>query len=188
MGEAAGGTELAYRAMQLVSFEWIQRGPKTALTQMFIQYTGAKDLEDLLEGYTGGRYQARAEVAPLIFEAARQGDVVAQDLIRWAGQELGEMAISVIHQLEFEKLNFDVVLSGSMFEGGAPLIDPMRETIRKIAPGARLVRLTAPPVLGAVLIGMEKGGVKNGPEVRKLLAESLQNLLQSVTVREVCND
>ncbi len=184
MGEAAGGTELAYRAMQLVSFEWIQRGPKTALTQMFIKYTGAKDLEDLLEGYTEGRYQARAEVAPLIFEAARQGDIVAQDLIRWAGQELGEMAISVIHQLEFEKLNFDVVLSGSMFEGGAPLIDPMRETIQKVAPGAHLVRLTAPPVLGAVLIGMEKGGVKNGPEVRKLLAESLQVLLQNVAVRE----
>jgi N-acetylglucosamine kinase-like BadF-type ATPase len=103
MGEAAGGTELAYRAMQMVGFEWMQRGPKTALSQIFIKHNGARDLEDLLEGYTEGRYQAKAEIAPLIFEAARQGDAVAQELIHWAGRELGEMAISVIHQLEFEK-------------------------------------------------------------------------------------
>ena len=184
MGEAAGGTELAYRAMQLVGFEWMRRGPKTALTQMFIEYTGAKNLEDLLEGYTEDRYRVMANVAPLIFETARQGDVVAQDLIRWAGQELGEMANSVIHQLEFERLEFDVVLSGSMFEGGSALIDPMRETIGKVAAGARLVRLTIPPVLGAVLIGMEKGGVKSGPDVRKMLAESTQVVMGAEDVKK----
>jgi N-acetylglucosamine kinase-like BadF-type ATPase len=178
MAEGAGGTELANRAMQLVGFEWMCRGPKTALTQTIIEYTGAKDLDDLIEGYTEKRYQVKADVAPLIFETARQGDAVAKDLICWAGYELAEMVISVIHQLEFEKLDFDVVLSGSMFKGGAPLIDPMRERIEKIAPGARLVRLTAPPVLGAVLLGMEKGGVKNSPEVRKLLGESLKNSFQ----------
>ncbi len=178
MGEAAGSTELAYRAMQLVGFEWMQRGPKTALTQMFIQYTGAKDLEDLLEGYTEERYRVMANVAPLIFATARQGDGVAQDLIRWAGQELGEMANSVIHQLEFERLEFDVVLSGSMFEGGSMLIDPMYETIHKVAPGARLVRLTVPPVLGAVLIGMDKAGLKASPSVRKALAESIQPVMK----------
>ena len=175
MGEAAGGTELAYRAMQMVGFEWMQRGPKTALTQIFIQHSGAKGLEDLLEGYTEGRYAVQADVAPLVFEAARLGDAVAQEVIRWAGRELGEMANSVIHQLGFEQLEFDVVLSGSMFEGGNALIDPMAETIRKMAPGARLVRLSVPPVLGAVLIGMEKGGVKDNPEIRKLLADSIRS-------------
>jgi N-acetylglucosamine kinase-like BadF-type ATPase len=174
MGEAAGGTELAYRAMQLVGFEWMHRGPKTALSQMFVEYTGAKNVEDLLEGYTEERYQILANVAPLIFETARQGDAVAQGLIHWAGQELGEMANSVIHQLEFEQLEFDVVLAGSMFEGGSVLTEPMRETIQKVAPGARLVRLTVPPVLGAVLIGMEKAGLKNSSDVRKMLAESMQ--------------
>jgi len=185
MGEAAGGTELAYRAMQLVGFEWMQRGPKTALTQVFINATGAKDMEDLLEGYTEGRYQAKAEVAPFIFEVARQGDMVAQDLIRWAGQELGEMAISVIHQLDFEQLEFDVVLSGSMFEGGPALVDPMRETIQKVAPGARMVRLDVPPVVGAVLIGMEKDGIKSNPALRKSLADSVQVVMQAGNAQQL---
>ncbi len=183
MGEAAGGSELVFRAMQLVGFEWTQRGPKTALTQAFMQHTGAKDIEDLLEGYTEEYYAIGAAAAPLVFEVARQGDAVALDLIRWAGQELGQMANGVIRQLGFEALDFDVVLAGSMFQGGALLIDPLRETIQQLAPGARLVRLTVPPVIGAVLIGMEQAcpgffgsGAQDGPRVRQILAETVQKL------------
>ncbi len=39
------------------------------------------------------------------------------------------------------------------------LTDVMRETIHTVAPGARLVRLTVPPVVGAVMLGMEQAGV-----------------------------
>lgn len=161
MGEAAGSGELVFRAMQLVGFEWIQRGPKTALSQTFIKYTGARDLEDLLAGYTQQHYQISAEAAPLVFQTAYEGDEVARDLITWAGNELGELANGVIRQLGFEDLAFDVVLSGSMFEGGAMLIEPMRATIQKLAPKSQLVRLKVPPVLGAVLIGMEQGNPEN---------------------------
>lgn len=179
MGEAAGSFELVFRAMQLVSFEWTRRGPKTALSDMFINYVHAKSLEDLLEGYTGNRYVINAEAAPRVFAVARQGDTVAVELVHWAGRELAEMANGVIRQLGFEKLKFDVVLCGSMFEGGPMLIEPMRETIESLAPGAQLVRLNTSPVVGAALIGMEMGGMKNGPEVRNLLSESLKTLLET---------
>jgi N-acetylglucosamine kinase-like BadF-type ATPase len=176
MGEAAGSSELVFRAMQLVGFEWTQRGRQTALSQTFIQYTGAKSLEDLLEGYTQGVYQVGAETAPLVFQAAYNGDEVACGLITWAGNELGEMANGVIRQLNFEELAFDVVLSGSMFEGGALLIDPMRATIQKVAPKARLVRLNVPPVLGAVLIGMEQGKIQITPGIRDKLTETVRSV------------
>jgi hypothetical protein len=45
-----------------------------------------------------------------------------------------------------------------------------------LPPGARLVRLTIPPVIGAVLIGMEQGGASTGAEVRARLAESVQKV------------
>jgi len=85
------------------------------------------------------------------------------------------MAVSVIRQLNFEELEFDVVLSGSMFEGGRALVDPMAATIREVARGARMVRLTAAPVLGAVMIGMEKGGIKGSSDIRKVLADSIRS-------------
>ncbi|MBK8988953.1 MAG: ATPase [Chloroflexi bacterium] len=170
MGEFAGASELVWRAMQLVAFEWTQRGPATALSPIFIEYAGADDLTDLLEGYTNGRYPIEAQAAPLIFKAARQGDQVATDLIRWAGVELGEMAKAVIRQLEFAERAFDVVLVGSMFAGGPMLIEPMWQTITQFAPQARLVRLAAPPVLGGIILGMNQGGLAVTPAVRRRLS------------------
>jgi len=97
---------------------------------------------------------------------------VAVELIQWAGSELGELAKAVIRQLDFQDLEFDVVLVGSMFKGGALLIDSMRRTICELAPKARLAPLTAPPVTGAVLLGMEQVQVEASPAVRQNLVDS----------------
>jgi len=182
MGEGAGGSELMHRCMQLIGYSWSKRMPKTALADAIIAYVGAKDLEDLMRGYTTYEYQIGAEAAPLAFRVAEQGDEAARDLIHWAGCELGEMANAVIRQLDFENLDFDVVMTGSMFEGGPMLIDPMRETIHKLAPGARLVRLSAPPVIGAAILGMEAGGMNITHKIRRNMKESV-SALRNISVR-----
>jgi N-acetylglucosamine kinase-like BadF-type ATPase len=173
MGEGAGGSELMHRCMQIVGYSWSKRGPKTAIADALIERVGAKDLEDLVRGYTMYEYDLGAYAAPIVFRVANEGDPVARELIHWAGCELGELANAIIRQLEFEELEFDVVMTGSMFKGGAMLIDPMRETIHKLAPKARLVRLEVPPVIGSVLIGMEAGGIKPTPAIRKTLKETV---------------
>ncbi len=78
---------------------------------------------------------------------------MAQELIRWAGTELGSLAVGVIRQLGFEELDPEMVLVGSLYDGSPALIEAMRATIHPVAPRARLVRLTAPPVVGGVLLG-----------------------------------
>jgi N-acetylglucosamine kinase-like BadF-type ATPase len=166
LGEYAGSIELAYRAVQLVAYEWTRRGPATQLTSLLMHYLGATDVVDMLHGLTSDRLHIDAAIAPLIFEVAAQGDAVAIDLIRWAGRELGELAKAVIRQLDFATLEFDVVLLGSMFNGGAVLIDPMRESIAELAPRAKLVRLQTLPVVGAVLLGMEQAQWPITPEIR----------------------
>jgi N-acetylglucosamine kinase-like BadF-type ATPase len=176
MGEGAGGSELLHRGMQLIGYAWTQRGPMTALADALVNFAGARDLEDLLRGYTTYEYQIGAEAAPLVFQVARQGDAVACELIRWAGSELGEIANAVVRQLEFEDLAFDVVMAGSMFEGGPLLIEPMRETIHKVAPRARLVRLSVPPVIGAVILGMEAAQVKASPSVRDTMTRTISSI------------
>jgi N-acetylglucosamine kinase-like BadF-type ATPase len=175
VGEHAGASELVWRAMHAVAHDWTKRGPATTLSTVFAEYAGAKDLDDLIEGYTEGRYRVDAQAARLIFEIAGQGDVVAQELIRWAGVELGEMANAVIRQLEIEALEFDVVMSGGMFDGGSMMIEPMSETITKLAPGARMVRLAVPPVIGAVILGMEQDELVATSDIRRNLAELLKN-------------
>jgi N-acetylglucosamine kinase-like BadF-type ATPase len=173
MGEGAGATELMHRCMQLVGYSWSKRGSKTKLADALIEYVGAKDLDDLIRGYTTYEYRIGAEAAPVVFRVAQEGDPVARDLIHWAGSELGEIANAVIRQLEFENLSFDVVMTGSMFEGGSMLIEPMQETIHTLAPKARLIRLNVPPVLGAVMLGMEAGGLTVTPSIRRTMAKTV---------------
>ena len=172
MGEGAGAGELVAMAVQKVAHEWTRRGPQTALTPALIREAGARDLGDLLEGLVNGRYTLGAAAAPQVFQAAAAGDAVALDLVRWAGAELGELAKAVIRQLEFETLAFDVVQVGSMYDGSPLLTEVMAATIHALAPGARLVRLAAPPVIGAAALGMEAAGLRPKAEVRARLAQT----------------
>ncbi len=182
LGEGAGSHEMVSKAVQAVSHEWTRRGPATQLTPAFIEYVGAKNLSDFIEGFMAQRYVLRPAAAPIVFRVAAAGDAVALDLIRWAGRELGELANCVIRQLDFQDLEFDVVQVGSMYEGSPLMTDVMRETIAAFAPGARLVRLSAPPVMGAVLLGMECSGFIPSAAVRQTLAVSAAEARTAVPV------
>jgi len=94
-------------------------------------------------------------------------------LIEWAGVELAEMVNAVVRQLEFEDLEFDVVMIGGMFDAGPVLVDPMRRKILEEAPRARVIRFAAPPVAGAALLALEQGGIAPSGEIRdRLLRET----------------
>jgi N-acetylglucosamine kinase-like BadF-type ATPase len=182
-GEYGGASELVVRAIQAITFEWARRGPATRLTQKFMELTGAKTAAELVEGLTAEIYPIGAHTARAVFEVAAAGDPVAIECIRWIGEQLGDMANGVIRQLNFEAEDFEVVLVGSLYEGGPLLIEPMRQTVLAVAPKARFVRLSAPPVIGGVLLGMEMGGV-NGWKVKERLIETTNALIRNKTADE----
>ena len=157
--EYAGAGELMTKATQAVALAWSCRGPATQLTDAFIRQTGASDVVDLLAGLMRDRYNLSAKHARLVFQVAESGDAVAQNLIAWAGHELGGLANGVARQLDITHLAFDVVLSGSFYNGSPTLVAHMTEAIHAVCPLARLVRLNAPPVVGGVLLGMRLVGL-----------------------------
>lgn len=179
MGEYGGAGTIVYRSLRDVAKEWGQRGPQTKLTQAFIQTTGATDIDDLLEGLVMERYELSAGDAPLVFDVAKAGDLVAIEAIGWAGKELADMINGVSRQLNFTNQAFEVVLIGSTFNGGALLLDPMKDSVRAVNPKASFVRLDAPPVVGGVLLGMEQAGV-NGYSVRERLIESGKEIIRQI--------
>jgi N-acetylglucosamine kinase-like BadF-type ATPase len=174
--EYGGAAELVWKARAAVAAEYTHRGPPTALTPAFMRIAGAASLEDLLDGMSQGRYRVGAEHAPVVFQIAGAGDTVAAECIDWSGRELGSLACGVIRQIQIADLDFEVVLVGSLYSGGERLIGPMRETIHALAPRARLVRLAAPPVVGAVILGMDVAGV-DGSALREPLTESARAFL-----------
>ena len=180
-GEGTGATELIEEAVRRVARHWSRRGPATQLTQAFINLTGAANIDDLMEGLLQATYWRGASAAPVVFKVAAQGDAVARDLIDWAGRELGNLAIGVIRQLRLESAAFDVVTVGSMFDIGSPLIDPMRDTLAGFPPVARVVRLTAPPVVGAVRLSLEQARYIPTPAIRATLARTVAEIRAAQT-------
>lgn len=176
-GEYAGGYDIAARAMRAVAFEWLKRGPKTALTSLFLNHFGAKDLDELVEGVYLQRFQFDPDLVLLIFEAARQGNPQAIEVMRWAGDELGQMAVGVINQLELQNDSFEVVLIGSLHDGSPVLNQALKDTVCRTAPYARFVRLNVPPVIGGVLLGMEQAGL-NGYIIRDKLVRTTRKLVK----------
>jgi N-acetylglucosamine kinase-like BadF-type ATPase len=172
MGEAAGGGELVARAVQVIAHAWSRRGPATRLTEAFLAYTGLNSASELLQQISADELYLPARLAPLVFEVAAGGDEVAIEVIRWAGSELGELVNAVTRQLNFETATFDVVMVGTLFNGGPLLIEPLRQTIQPVAPYARLMRLTVPPVVGAVVLGMEQAGLAAPAAIRETLERS----------------
>lgn len=158
MGEHGGGAELVRQALAAVSRAWSLRAPQTQLSEMLVQAVGASSIIDLLEGVVRGRYHLRATYAPMIFEAAENGDAVARDLIIHMGRDLADLGIGVIRQLRFEPEMFDLVMIGSLFNGGNIIENAFKEAICATAPNANFVRLSAPPVVGGVLLGMSAAG------------------------------
>jgi N-acetylglucosamine kinase-like BadF-type ATPase len=176
VGEYAGALELVEHAVIAAAKAWTRRGPPTQLTATLLAWTGAPDEPALFEGLTLGRLTIPPSAAPSIFRVAAGGDRVAQDLIRWAGRELGSLALGIIRQLDFQDQPVEVVLSGSFFRGSPLLLPPLEQVVLAEAPRARVMRLTAPPVVGGVLLGMEQAGVPYA-EVRPVLLDSTARLV-----------
>jgi N-acetylglucosamine kinase-like BadF-type ATPase len=155
-GEFGGAIEITARALQLVNYAWIKRIPPTRLTKVLLETTGAKNEIDLMEGLSNQKYHLFPSMAVAIIQAAREGDTAARELVQWAGEELGWLAVAVARQIEMENEEVEVIQSGSVFEAGEIITNPMRDVVMKYLPKAKLMRLDGPPAVGAVILGMEQ--------------------------------
>jgi len=181
-GEVGGGRALAHRVIGEISRAWSLRGRSTILSEMFVEKMGASDVEDLLAGITRDRYTITADLALTVFQAARDGDEVALESIRWLGEGLGDMACGVIRQLGIEDEAFTVVLSGNLFKGSPVIQEALGEIVHELAPGASFLHITAPPVTCSVMFAMAQIGadyvavrqriIETG---QKMITESLSN-------------
>ena len=175
-GEHGGAGNLVERALVAIAYQWTKRGPETKLTDEFLRLTGAKDIPTLLEGLEMGNIFLHPDYAPVVYQVACNQDPVALSIIYWAGSELGHTAVAVIRQLGLQQKDFEVVLVGSLYDMGEMLIAPMREVIVQEAPYAHLVRLSAPPVVGGVLLAMQHQGIE-ASSIREHLIDSTCLLL-----------
>ena len=176
-GEYGGAIEIVGRGLQMVSHAWIKRIPPTQLTKIYMEAVGAKDEIDFMEGISNRRYHLFPSLALEVIQAARNGDHTACDVLQWAGEELGWLAVSVARQIKMEHEEVEIIQSGSVFEAGELITNPMRDLLLKHCPKAKLIRLDGPPVVGAVILGMEQVNF-DGYAVRDNMVRTAKEIVQ----------
>lgn len=173
-GEIGGGGEMVWLATIAVIHAWSLRGPKTLLTQLFMDYAEIETELDLIEGIATGQINLPPILAKEIFRLAAEGDHVAGEIVNTSAIELAENVNAVIRQLDLQTEQFEIVLIGSIFKAGEQYLKPFRQIVHAFAPGAKLIQLSVPPVVGAVLLAAETIGI-TAHAIRQALIDSLND-------------
>lgn len=160
-GDWGGGSGLGAEVLWHAAREVDGRGPRTWLTGAMLDALGIDSVQRLIEDVHFGRRAegSLAELAPLVFEAARRGDAVGAALVERQADEIVAFARACLTRLELAERSVPIVLGGGIIAAREPLLlDAIATGIAGFAPGARLEFVDVPPIVGAGLLALERVG------------------------------
>jgi N-acetylglucosamine kinase-like BadF-type ATPase len=169
-GDWGGGYGLGRAALWWAVRAEDGRGPQTALREAVPVHFGVGSVEDVTIGLHLGKIsdEALMGLASVLFETARGGDPVAQQLVRRQAEEICVMALAAMRRLGLTAMATPVVLGGGLLTARDPLLtSEITERIAAEAPQAEVVIVAVPPVAGAALLGLDHVGA--GPEAERRL-------------------
>lgn len=155
LGDEGSGFYIGKNALIYALKEYDGRGKKTILTEMIKQNLKISDTEEIVPMVYSGKLTRAgiADLAKLVFKAAKKGDKIASVILNKAGQELGLLAYAVIKRLKFETKDIDIALIGGIFKQKEFLLEPIKSVIPY---NINFKEPRFPPVVGAFLMGLEK--------------------------------
>ena len=158
-GDWGGGWGLAEEALWHASRAEDGRGVGTDLARVLPAHFGLPSVYALvealhLEDIAPAR---RHELTPVLFATAAAGDPVARSLVDRLADEVVAMATVALTRLDLLDEETPVLLGGSVLAARHPRLDDgIRELLAERAPKAVPRVVTAPPVLGAALLGLDR--------------------------------
>lgn len=168
-----GGTALGRRTLRAIYRAHTGRELPTELTGRVLRLFDLPTVDALLRADCEARLTDSdfKHIAPLLFHAADNGDAVARGILHDFGAGLAQAVTVGLIRLQMSELAVDVVLSGSVFKGRGSLLESvMQRHICEMAPRARLVNARYEPVVGALLLGLEK----LGHDIDEFVQESIE--------------
>lgn len=170
-----GASTIARDAFDAVLRAETGRGQPTSLTRVVLERLGFPTVEAMLRAYVLRKIEVGQfySITPLVFEQALAGDPVAVAIIVRQGKGLAEYITAMARRFHMTRLEFEVVLAGSVFKGVGPLlVDTLTQEIHQVAPYARIVRARFEPAVGSVLLAYDALKLPVDEEVYARLAET----------------
>ncbi len=182
LGDFGSAEDIGVAAMRAAIRGEDGRSKGTSLGGLFKDSLGLQRLDDFVDllGADAEESFSPGALAPIVFEAAAAGDIISQQILRDAGQELARSVLVMLQQA-FPGGNQDaipVILGGSVLQKGSSdfMRDALQDSVREQWPQTIFKRLQAPPVLGAALLALDMLTKKSARPIEhfeKHLAEQL---------------
>jgi N-acetylglucosamine kinase-like BadF-type ATPase len=162
-GDFGSGSQLAEAAVVAAVMGTDGRGNPSALTGKITSQLGLEHIEDIIEHTFYDSNKTHLDLgglAPLVFEAAAEGDEVARSILREAGQNVARAVKVILDKLFSGKEEITIVFGGAVFQKGADttLIETVSKECNAHRQGLRFVRLGVEPVLGAIGFAFDDAG------------------------------
>jgi N-acetylglucosamine kinase-like BadF-type ATPase len=150
-GDEGSGAWIARQALQRIAQAADGRGRLTTMSAAAVSYFEIASVEDLSAAiYSPSMTNDRiAGFSARVIRAAQEGDGIAIEILRAAGEELGRAAATVIRKLDLEQAPVIVAYTGGVFTAGELVLDALRKELSKIAPRHQLVQPRLAPALAA---------------------------------------
>ncbi|MBV7699264.1 BadF/BadG/BcrA/BcrD ATPase family protein [Streptomyces sp. TRM70350] len=158
-GDWGGGWGLAEEALFHAARAEDGRGGPTELARTLPAHFGYDSMDALIEALHLERVppHRRHELTPVLFATAADGDPVARALVDRLAEEVVTMATVALARLDLLDEETPVLLGGSVLAARHPQLDDgVRDLLAARAAKAVPRVVTAPPVLGAALLGLDR--------------------------------
>ena len=157
-GDWGGGMGLAQEVMWSSVRAEDGRGPATMLAPAVAAHYGLPTAMAVAEAMHLRRVAPERlhELVPLLFRVASEADPVATAIVNRQAGEVVSLASISLRRLQLDTTPADVVLGGGVLTARDPLLMGAITTgLAAQAPLSRVRVLSAPPVLGSILLGLE---------------------------------
>ncbi|MFE1307518.1 N-acetylglucosamine kinase [Streptomyces sp. NPDC058755] len=168
-GDWGGGWGLAEEALWYAARAEDGRGEPTALSRTLPAHFNLPSMYALIEALhlEHVEHNRRHELTPVLFETAAQGDPIARSIVHRLAEEVATMATVALTRLDLLTEQTPVLLGGSVLTAGhTQLNDTIQDLLSSRAPKADVRVVTASPVLGAALLGLDRLGAGVGAQER----------------------
>ena len=160
-GDWGGGGGLAEEALWYAARAEDGRGEPTALATTLPAHFGLGSMYALIEALHLGHIASvrKHELTPVLFATGAEGDPVARSLVHRLAEEVVAMSTVALARLDLLDEEAPVLLGGSVLAARHPQLDEhIGLLLAAKAPKAVVDWVTAPPVLGAALLGLDHTG------------------------------
>lgn len=154
IGDEGSGYAIGRACLSAVAREFDGRGRRTALSRLLKEFKGIDTSQALIAQVYQNKMEI-ASLAPIVIQAAAEGDEVAAEITTQAAVELFEHVRAILPQL---KTTVPLVLAGSVLSSQNLVSQKVREMIGNDLPNIKIQEPEYPPAVGAALLAFKTEG------------------------------